>query len=396
MSITRRITFLLFIIAAIAILPWLGSWIRHNGVFPADFFNYPPSTPPAYTAPFSWTVFIITAIVFGGSMGCLYFFPSLFGFKKMPLPPKKEMPKVNLPIWFWAGLVLWGTTTLLFLTKSKEPLWLLHWADLPIYWGFVLMIDGWVYVRNGGRSLVSLVPQEIIGIGVASIPGWMLFEYLNFFVDNYWYYPYAGLMGRQEILLYAIFTSSVLMPLCFEWYCLFNTYPAFKQRFSFGAKIIMTEGLKTILLIMGLALLFATGLFPETMFITLWVAPPIVLAAALDKIGVWTPLRSIGKGNWSPTLLFALTYLLEGFLLECQNYFTVNHGSNAMDYVVAPLYWKYCIPYVDTLHIFEMPIIGFLGYLPFGVYCWVWWIACAILLNIPSRFFKEDPLEDNL
>ena len=29
--------------------------------------------------------------------------------------------------------------------------------------------------------------------------------------------------------------------------------------------------------------------------------------------------------------------------------------------------WEYVIPYVNQLHVFEMPLIGYAGYLPFGL-----------------------------
>ena len=29
--------------------------------------------------------------------------------------------------------------------------------------------------------------------------------------------------------------------------------------------------------------------------------------------------------------------------------------------------WTYQVPFVDFLHIFEMPLLGFLGYLPFSM-----------------------------
>ncbi|MFA5903865.1 MAG: hypothetical protein WC836_07995, partial [Desulfobacula sp.] len=31
--------------------------------------------------------------------------------------------------------------------------------------------------------------------------------------------------------------------------------------------------------------------------------------------------------------------------------------------------WQYSIPYVQVLHLFEMPILGYAGYLPFGLEC---------------------------
>jgi len=119
----------------------------------------------------------------------------------------------------------------------------------------------------------------------------------------------------------------------------------------------------------------------------------IILAVTLDKIGVWTPFKPIGKGNWSPILLFALTYLLQGVCLECQNYFSATHVVEI--FTEAPAYWKYSLPYVNKFHIFEMSILGYSGYLTFSIYIWLWWIAFATLLGIPSKFFKEEPFKIN-
>jgi len=31
--------------------------------------------------------------------------------------------------------------------------------------------------------------------------------------------------------------------------------------------------------------------------------------------------------------------------------------------------WKYDVPFVNRFHIFEMPLLGYAGYLPFGLEC---------------------------
>jgi hypothetical protein len=31
--------------------------------------------------------------------------------------------------------------------------------------------------------------------------------------------------------------------------------------------------------------------------------------------------------------------------------------------------WVYAVPYVQRFHVWEMPLVGFAGYLPFGVEC---------------------------
>lgn len=394
MSKTNQIACILASFAAIIFLPLLGSYIHHHGQFPTGFFAYPMLTYIEKNISFSWPVFGIVAVGCAGIL-LFYLFPQWFGFKKAPAPIRQEIVKVKWPLWFWIGLVSWGAAVFLLWTKANGPAWFLHWSDVPLFWGLVLMIDGWVYVRNGGKSMISERPQEVVGIGVSSAVGWMLFEYLNFFVDDNWYYPFGNIIDREMFLLYAIIISTGLLPLSFVFYSLFNTIPVLKNRYTDGPKIILPEIFKSILIVLSMLGLLGAGLFPDAMFFSLWLTPAMLIGLVLDKIGVWTPLRSIGHGNWRPTLIFGLTYLAAGLCLECENYFSGIHVGDQVTFTQAPAYWQYNLPYVNRFHLFEMPIVGFFGYLPFGIYCWFWWIAFAYMQGIPSVFYKEEPFEPN-
>jgi len=319
----------------------------------------------------------------------------LFGFKKVATPVLPKVIKVKWPWWFWVGAIALGSCLFLLWTKSKGPVLFLHWSDFPLFWGLVLVIDGWVYVRNGGKSMVSHRPQELAGIGVSSAMGWMLFEYLNFFVDDNWFYPFGNQIDRETFLFYAIIISTGLLPLSFVFYDLFNTITVLKRRFTEGPKLILGEKLKSVLLVLSVLSLFGAGLFPDALFFVLWLSPALVIGLVLDKIGVWTPLRSIGKGNWRPTLVFALTYLAAGLCLECENYFSAARVNGTPTFSEQPAFWQYNLPYVNRFHLFEMPLLGFLGYLPFGLYCWLWWIAFGYMQGIPSMLYEEKILEPN-
>ncbi len=393
MNNTRQITYILLTFSAIIFLPLIGAYFHHNGQFPEGYFSYPmlSSSPKA---PFSWIIFIGVALG-GVGLACLYLFPNWFGFRKVATPAPLKIKKVKFPLWFWIGLIAWGTSVFFLWTKSNGPVLFLHWSDFPLFWGLVLMIDGWVYVRNGGKSMISERVQEVVGIGVSSAMGWMLFEYLNFFVDDNWFYPFGNIIDREQFLLYAIIISTGLIPLAFVFYSLFNTFPILKNRYTDGPKIILPEIIKSILILVSLGSLLAAGLFPDIMFFSLWLSPALLIALVLDKIGIWTPIRSIGKGNWRPSLIFGLTYLAAGLCLECENYFSGFHSGREVTFTEAPAYWQYDLPYVNDFHLFEMPILGFLGYIPFGIYCWVWWIAFAYMQGIPSEFYTEKAFEPN-
>ncbi len=62
------------------------------------------------------------------------------------------------------------------------------------------------------------------------------------------------------------------------------------------------------------------------------------------------------EGKLQLILLSALAALICGFFWELWNWQSLAH-------------WQYSIPYVDRFHIFAMPILGYAGYLPFGLEC---------------------------
>ena len=106
-------------------------------------------------------------------------------------------------------------------------------------------------------------------------------------------------------------------------------------------------------------------------------------------MNIWTPFTPIKDGNWSPLLLFALAYLLQGVAMEGWNYFSGTHEGGKLILTYSPAYWVYNIPYVYRFRIFEMPVLGYLGYLPFSVYCWIYWIVYAYLQGIPTKYYDH-------
>ena len=65
-----------------------------------------------------------------------------------------------------------------------EPFW--SW-NTPICWtGFILFADAIVY-RARGDSWIRSAPREFVLLAIASIPLWLVFEFYNLYIDN-WYY----------------------------------------------------------------------------------------------------------------------------------------------------------------------------------------------------------------
>jgi len=65
---------------------------------------------------------------------------------------------------------------------------------------------------------------------------------------------------------------------------------------------------------------------------------------------------SLKAGDWEPLGAFALAALICGLFWEMWNQFSLAH-------------WEYSIPWVDRFHLFQMPLLGYAGYLTFGWEC---------------------------
>lgn len=387
---SSKILKILAIMASIIFLPLIGLYIKENGIIPADFFQYPPlSAPTKPASPVTLfrgsvvVIMILLAITF-------YIKPYWFGFKKVPTALLPPVTKVKFPIWGWVGVFMLGLPLVLLWGHFSEPKVLLNWAWVPVFWGYTFLLDGILYVRTGGKSIVNNSPKEMIAIGIAAMGGWMIFEYLNFFVDDNWFYPNGGSIPDDEFLLYAIIGSSGLIPVIFVIYRILNTFPSIKNKYSQGPKFSLTNWQVNLIMVIFLIGLTIISFFPDQLFGLLWIAPMALLAIGLRKIGLWSPFTEIKNGNWSPFFKYSLTYLIYGVSLECINYFSAQHPANEALITHTPAYWVYSIPYVNFWHLFEMPILGFLGYLPFGLYCSVYWISFAYLLNIPSSYLEDE------
>jgi hypothetical protein len=78
----------------------------------------------------------------------------------------------------------------------------------------------------------------------------------------------------------------------------------------------------------------------------------------LEPINVLLGNRSLsqytGRGDWRPILALWTGCLICAFFWELWNYYSYPK-------------WLYQVPFVDFLRIFEMPLLGYGGYLPFSL-----------------------------
>lgn len=367
---------LLALFSLVFILPYLGSYIKWGGTPPG--YGLFPAQKVVEVPTFNLPYFIFACSV-AVLISLFFAFPRLFGFKKQEVS-KKSKVQVNFPVWFYPSLIITLVSWFFMWVRTDFTAWISTYTFVPLWWGFILVLDGLVYKRNGGVSLVSSQPNTMKILAVVSAGSWFVFEYLNFFVVSNWYYPNNEILSNFGNISWQLLSYTTVLPAIFEWYFLLRTFKGLDERYKHGKKISFSTTSKWIFLVLGFSFLFLMGYFPFEIFWALWLCLIPALVPALSLFNVWTPFSEISKkGDWSFVALIALATMLNGFFWEFWNF-----GSEALfDYKVTnPNFWKYSIPYLDTQHYFsEMPLLGYFGYLFFGNVCWLLWIIIAKIFD---------------
>jgi hypothetical protein len=250
-----------------------------------------------------------------------------------------------------------------------------HWLT-PIVWtGYILFIDAWVYKFKGRSPLVSDRIEFVI-VALISIAGWWLFEFYNaprFWNSNlelWWHYHNLepNLFLRRAGYDWAFAT---IFPAMFETAELF-TITVLKARPALPA-IRFPKPLLIVLSLIG-----AIGVIVPLVFPSEWFAPVVWLSFILflDPINALRESPSItgdlARGDWRRLVSLLAGGFVCGLLWEFWNYWALSK-------------WTYTVPYFGSIKIFEMPVLGYLGFPPFAVECWVMYIFLRSLLKPAVR-----------
>lgn len=262
-----------------------------------------------------------------------------------------------------------------------------HWMT-PIVWtGYILFVDALVYLFNG-RSLLMKDRLEFLLVAIISIGSWWLFEFYNaprFWNSNlelWWHYHNLepNLWVRRLGYDWAFAT---ITPALLETAQLFQATIFKQDRVSptvSGGNLHDRPSLKVglLTLLMILIAIGAVGVIIPLLYPNEWFAPIVWLSFILliDPINALLGSPSItndlARGNWNRLLALLASGFVCGFLWEFWNYWALSK-------------WTYTVPFFGHVKIFEMPVLGYLGFPPFAVECWAIYILVRSLLQPSGR-----------
>ena len=97
----------------------------------------------------------------------------------------------------------------------------------------------------------------------------------------------------------------------------------------------------------------------------IWICPFFIFTGCRILCDSSHILTGIKKGDYTMVVAYSTAALICGFFWEMFNLYSLAR-------------WQYAIPYVQVFHLFEMPILGYAGYLPFG-------LECAVIIDLAMK-----------
>jgi len=225
-----------------------------------------------------------------------------------------------------------------------------HWGFFPLWLGYCLTVDALVRSRTG-TSLLTRSPTAYIGLFVASVPAWWLFELINERTRNWIYLSEP--IGDLEYGLLASLSFSTVMPAVFGTAELAASF-GWVRRLPPGVRLGPTPRVTARLLVTGLAMLALLLAWPRVFFPFVWISVFFILEPINAWLGNRTLLADTGRGDWRRPVALAVGCLICGLFWELWNFWSFPK-------------WLYDVPHVGFVKIFEMPFLGYGGYVPFSL-----------------------------
>ncbi|UCH91886.1 MAG: hypothetical protein JSU60_04110 [Nitrospirota bacterium] len=318
---------------------------------PPNLTIFPIPTEPGELS-ISWLACGMLALFIASTLA-----PVIRQFVQLPaIARHQSFHRLPFPWWGWIALFWVASSWILAWTRFSwfEP-WQPH--TFPLLWfGYILVLNALTYQRSG-QCMITHQPRLLCHLFLLSAGFWWAFEYLNQYVNN-WHYVNLPHTSHFEYILQTTVAFSTVLPAVLstdEWLATFSrlTLP-FKNWRPLPWMIHQKTG--WIFLGLGSLGLGLIGIWPTILYPLLWISPLCALVGIQFLGKGKSCLQSLARGDWRPVVLSALAALMCGFWWELWNAKSMVH-------------WEYTIPYVHTFKIFEMPILGYSGYIPFGLTC---------------------------
>jgi hypothetical protein len=270
-------------------------------------------------------------------------------------PRSRHILSYRVPFYGWVGLAL----NLLAWSSSWLRIGPWNYTFFALWFGFILFLDGLNFARKGNSPLTRSKAGFIL-LFLASAPFWWTFEVLNIPVQN-WHYVFDHHYSPLAYFLISTLDFSTVLPAVMEIAEFVTSFQPLRPRLvpnDLGPRLSLPWAVA--LFCLGILSFVLPFLFPHYAFPLVW----LCLLFLLDPINNFARRKSafghLLAHDWRFFVAIPLSSVICGFFWEMWN-------SQALPK------WIYTIPFVNSspallpAHLFEMPLLGYIGYLPFAL-----------------------------
>lgn len=228
-----------------------------------------------------------------------------------------------------------------------------EWSFFPLWLGYIIAVDALVHVRGAASPLRDRWWRVMRLFAVSAIV-WWIFEAFNVRVQN-WIYLDDEAVGPIQYVIQASLDFSTVLPAIFVTASLLGSFMSsaptrLREPRRLGMNVtIGWEALGVITLVLPL-------IYPGIFFPLIWGCLFFLIDPLNASLGNRSLLADAAAGHWWTIVQLGAAGLVCGFFWEMWN-------SNAMPK------WVYTIPHIPETRLFEMPLLGYAGYIPFAFEC---------------------------
>jgi hypothetical protein len=255
--------------------------------------------------------------------------------------------------WGWLGLALLAGLELLLALRTP---WVVTYFT-PLAWtSYLLLADalvGWLR----GESLLADRPREFLSLVFWSVPLWLIFEAYNLRLENW---AYVGLPGNLPLRgVGYVWSFATIWPAIFETADLIAALGIF-ARAPDRPRTETKNSTLALLIVAGMVCVVVPVIVPQSLgrylFGAVWLGFILLLDPLNCRWNGFSFLSRFGEGQSREFWSFVAAGWTCGILWEFWNYW-------------AAAKWIYIFPIGQSSKVFEMPLLGYLGFLPFALEC---------------------------
>ena len=247
----------------------------------------------------------------------------------------------------------------------------------PIVWtGYVVLVDA-VVARRLGRSYLTTDRLDGVLLAGTSIACWWLFEWYN--APRFWRggADLTGLWWQYH----GVEPNPWLRRVGYDW-AFATIFPAlFLTAAALRATVFRALRVRpwrpsstttTLMIVLGVVCVTLPLVVVSAWLVPLvWAGFALLLEPLNARAGRPSWLADLAHGDASRLAALLVGGAVCGVLWEFWNFW-------------ATARWTYTVPYLGDMKIFEMPVLGYLGFPPFALECYAMWHRVRAWLGPPS------------